>query len=41
VEKSIQYSVIETMKIQKFEDIIAWQRVQDWAVDIYSAMKNL
>jgi four helix bundle protein len=29
------------MKIQKFEDIIAWQRAQDLTVDMYSAMKEL
>jgi four helix bundle protein len=27
--------------IQKFEDIIAWQKAQDLAVDVYSAFKNL
>src|ERR1017187_5403103 len=29
------------MGIQKFEDIIAWQKTQDDAVDIYSEFKNL
>jgi len=24
------------MAIQRFEDIVAWQKAQDWAVDIYS-----
>ena len=28
------------MKIQKFEDIIAWQNAQDFAVDIYSSFKK-
>lgn len=29
------------MKIEKFEDIIAWQKAQDLAVDVYSTFKNL
>jgi len=29
------------MKIQKFEDIIAWQKAQDFAVDIYTAFSGL
>lgn len=29
------------MKIQKFEDIIAWQKAQDFAVDIYSTFREL
>ncbi|MFA5420382.1 MAG: four helix bundle protein [Bacteroidales bacterium] len=29
------------MAIQKFEDIIAWQKGQDFAVEIYSAFKEL
>lgn len=29
------------MKIQKFEDIIAWQRAQDHAILIYKTFKNL
>lgn len=29
------------MAIQKFEDIIGWQKAQDFAVDIYSEFKNL
>lgn len=28
------------MAIQKFEDIIAWQKAQDYAVDIYSLFKS-
>lgn len=28
------------MAIQKFEDIIAWQKAQDYAVDIYSIFKD-
>jgi hypothetical protein len=28
------------MKIQKFEDIIAWQKAQDLAVDIYKTFEN-
>lgn len=28
------------MKIQKFEDIIAWQKAQDLAVDIYSIFRE-
>ena|SRR5579863_7222881 len=28
------------MAIQKFEDIIAWQKAQEFAVDIYAAFKN-
>jgi four helix bundle protein len=28
------------MKIQRFEDIIAWQKAQDLAVDIYSQFSN-
>jgi four helix bundle protein len=27
--------------IQKFDDIIAWQKAQDMAVNIYSTFKNL
>lgn len=29
------------MAIQKFEDIIGWQKAQDLAVDIYAAFKTL
>lgn len=29
------------MAIQKFENIIAWQKAQDFAVDIYSVYKHL
>ncbi|HMR19517.1 MAG TPA: four helix bundle protein [Sphingobacterium sp.] len=29
------------MGIQKFEDIIAWQKAQDIAVDVYVAFKEL
>jgi four helix bundle protein len=29
------------MAIKRFEDVIAWQRAQDFAVDIYYAMKEL
>lgn len=29
------------MKIKKFEDIIAWQKAQDLAFDVYSAVKEL
>lgn len=29
------------MTIQKFEDIIAWQKAQDLAVDIYAAFEGL
>lgn len=29
------------MAIQKFENIIAWQKAQDFAVDIYSVYKDL
>lgn len=29
------------MKIQKFEDIIAWQKGQDIAVNVYSAFREL
>jgi len=29
------------MAIQKFEDIIAWQKAQEYAVEIYSAFKDL
>lgn len=29
------------MRIQKFEDIIAWQKAQDLAVDIYRLYDNL
>lgn len=29
------------MGIQKFEDIIAWQKAQDLAVDVYSEFRNL
>lgn len=29
------------MVIQKFEDIIAWQKAQEYAVDIYSVFKDL
>jgi four helix bundle protein len=29
------------MIIQRFEDIIAWQKAQDLAVDTYSSFKNL
>lgn len=28
------------MKIQKFEDIIAWQKAQDIAVDVYRTFQN-
>ncbi len=28
------------MKIQKFEDIIAWQKAQDLTIDIYDLLKN-
>ena len=28
------------MKVQKFEDLIAWQKAQDLAVDIYKSFKN-
>ncbi|MGB0369490.1 MAG: four helix bundle protein [Flavobacteriales bacterium] len=28
------------MAIQKFEDIIAWQKAQDLAVDVYSTFRN-
>ncbi|HTA83887.1 MAG TPA: four helix bundle protein [Bacteroidia bacterium] len=28
------------MAIQKFEDIIAWQKAQDYAVDVYSAFRD-
>ena len=29
------------MAIQKFEDIIAWQKAQEYAVDIYSVFREL
>ena len=29
------------MAIQKFEDIIAWQKAQEYAVEIYSVFKDL
>ena len=29
------------MAIEKFEDIIGWQKAQDYAVDIYAAFSNL
>ena len=29
------------MKIQKFEDLIAWQKAQDIAVDVYASFKEL
>ena len=29
------------MKIQKFEDIIVWQKGQDFAIDIYSAFSDV
>ena len=29
------------MAIQKFEDIIAWQKAQDLAVEIYAVFKDL
>jgi len=29
------------MAIQKFEDIIAWQKAQDLAVDVYSEFRSL
>ncbi len=29
------------MKIQKFEDLIAWQKAQDIAVDVYTSFKEL
>ncbi len=29
------------MKIQKFEDIIAWQKAQDIALDMYAAFEDL
>lgn len=29
------------MAIQKFEDIIGWQKAQDFAVDIYATFKEL
>jgi len=29
------------MKIEKFEDIIAWQKAQDLAVEIYSTFRLL
>jgi hypothetical protein len=29
------------MQIQKFQDLIAWQKSQDLAVEIYSVFKNL
>ncbi len=29
------------MKIQKFEDIIAWQKAQDFTIDIYTVFKNV
>ncbi len=29
------------MAIQKFEDIIAWQKAQDLAVDIYNTFRDL
>ena len=28
------------MKIQKFEDIVSWQKAQDFAADIYNQFKN-
>ena len=28
------------MAIQKFEDIIAWQKAQDFAVEIYAAIET-
>lgn len=28
------------MKIQKFEDIIAWQKAQDFTVELYSSFKE-
>ena len=28
------------MKIQKFEDIIAWQKAQDLAVDVYEIFRE-
>ena len=40
--KNIIFEVIKKillMKIQKFEDIIAWQKSQDLAVDIYNFFK--
>lgn len=29
------------MKIQKFEDIIAWQKAQDFAIEIYVAFREI
>lgn len=29
------------MKVQKFEDLIAWQKAQDLAVDVYAAFGEL
>lgn len=29
------------MAIQKFEDVIAWQKAQEYAVDIYTAFRTL
>ena len=29
------------MAIQKFEDIIGWQKAQDFAIEIYSVFKDL
>jgi len=29
------------MGIQKFEDIVAWQKAQDLAVDVYMAFENI
>ncbi len=29
------------MAIQKFEDIIAWQKAQDLAVDVYTVFRNV
>ncbi|NGM72892.1 four helix bundle protein [Sphingobacterium sp. SGL-16] len=29
------------MKIQKFEDILAWQKAQNLAISIYSSFRNL
>jgi hypothetical protein len=28
------------MKVQRFEDLIAWQKAQDFSINIYSVFKN-
>src|SRR5690606_41534328 len=35
------YIKLTNLKIQKFEDIIAWQKAQDMSVDVYASFKEL